>query len=80
MTPPKKKAPPEVGGLPWSSSVVTDSLTSPANWQVVGRPYAMASGKTVHVRVESVKEPGVTDLRTWGAHERVAVKLERADA
>ena len=33
-----------------------------------------AGGKTVHVRVESVKQPGVTNIRTWGAHERVAVR------
>jgi len=41
---------------------------------VIGRPYSTAGGKTVHVRVESVKQPGVTDIRTWGASERVAVK------
>jgi hypothetical protein len=45
-----------------------------AEWQVIGRPYSTAGGKTVHVRVESVKQPGVTDTRTWGAHERVAVR------
>ena len=42
--------------------------------RVIGRPYTTAGGKTVHVRVESVKQPGVTNVRTWGAHERVAVK------
>ncbi len=44
-----------------------------SQWRVIGRPYTTAGGKTVHVRVESVKQPGVTQIRTWGAHERVAV-------
>ena len=38
------------------------------------RPYATAGGKDAHVRVESVKQLGVTAIRTWGAHERVAVR------
>ena len=45
-----------------------------AEWQVIGRPYSTGGGKTVHVRVESVMQPGVTDIRIWGAHERVAVR------
>ncbi len=28
----------------------------------------------MHVRVESVNQPRVTDIRTLGAHERVAVR------
>ena len=45
-------------------------------WQVVGRPYTTAGGKTAHVRVQRVGQPDVTDLRTWGAHERIAVRHE----
>lgn len=45
-----------------------------AEWRVVGRPYSTAGGKTVNVRVESVKNPGVFEVRAWGAHERVAVR------
>jgi len=41
---------------------------------VIGPPYSTAAGKVVHVRVESVKQPGVTEIRNWGAHERLAVK------
>ncbi len=43
-------------------------------WQVIGRPYATAGGKTAHVRVELIEQPGVTDIRTWSAHEKVSVK------
>jgi hypothetical protein len=42
-------------------------------WEVVGRN-TTAGGKTARVRVQRVGEPTVTDLRTWGAHERVTVK------
>jgi hypothetical protein len=44
-----------------------------AKWQVIGRPFTTASGKMAHVRVASVEDPGVTDIRSWGAHERVSV-------
>jgi hypothetical protein len=43
-------------------------------WEVVGRPYTTAGGKNARVRVQRVGEPAVTDLRTWGAHEKVSVK------
>jgi hypothetical protein len=43
-------------------------------WEVVGRPYTTAGGKNARVRVQRVGEPAVTDLRTWGAHERISVK------
>ncbi len=39
-----------------------------AEWRVIGRPYTTTGGKMAHVRVESVKQPGSTDIRTWGAH------------
>jgi hypothetical protein len=42
-------------------------------WEVVSRPYTSAAGKTARVRVQRVGQPDVTDLRTWGAHERIAV-------
>jgi len=42
-------------------------------WEVIGRPYTTAGGKTVHVRVQRVNQPGATEVRAWGAHERVSV-------
>ena len=44
------------------------------DWRVIGRPYTTAAGKNAHIRVESVAQPGVTELRTWGAHERLTVR------
>jgi hypothetical protein len=46
-------------------------------WEVVGRPYTTAGGKNARVRVQRVGEPAVTDLRTWGAHERISGGRER---
>jgi hypothetical protein len=45
-----------------------------AEWRVIGRPQTTAGGKLVNVRVESVKQAGVIETRTWSAHERVAVR------
>jgi len=41
---------------------------------VAGRPYTSSGGKIVSVRVESVKQPGVTNVQVWGAHEKVSVR------
>ena len=45
-----------------------------SEWQVAGRPYTSSGGKIVSVRVESVKQPGVTNVQVWGAHEKVSVR------
>jgi hypothetical protein len=37
-------------------------------------PLAADAGKDAHVRVQRVGQPGVTETRSWGAHERVSVK------
>jgi hypothetical protein len=43
-------------------------------WEVASRPYVTNAGKDAHVRVKKVGQPDVTELRTWGADERVAVR------
>lgn len=43
-------------------------------WRVIGYPYTTGGGKTVHVRVESVQNPGVTQMRAWEAHELLSVR------
>jgi hypothetical protein len=43
-------------------------------YEVIGRPYVTTGGKDVHVRVRRVDNPDVTMIRSWGAHERVAVR------
>jgi len=43
-------------------------------WEVISRPYASAGGKLASAHVRKVGRPEATDLRTWGAHERISVK------
>ena len=43
-------------------------------WEVIGRPYTTAGGKIAHAHVRRVDQPAVTELRTWGALERISVK------
>ena len=47
---------------------------STGEWEVVGRPYTTAGGKNAHVRVQRVNQPGVTEVKLWGAYERVSVR------
>jgi hypothetical protein len=52
-----------------------DRLTdSTGKWQVVGRPYTTAGGKSASVRVQRPDKPGVTETRMWGSYEKVSVK------
>ena len=45
-----------------------------AEWEVAGRPYVTNQGKTAHARVRRVDQPEVTQVRTWGAHQRIEVR------
>ena len=59
---------------------VGDRLTdSTGEWEVIGRPYMSAGGKNAHVRVRWVGEPAVSEVWTWGAHERITVKRATAE-
>jgi len=44
-------------------------------WEVVGHPFTTAGGKSAQVvRLQRVDKPGVTEIRTWGAYEKVSVR------
>jgi hypothetical protein len=45
----------------------------------LGRPFTTAGGKATHARVKKVSQPDVTEIRSWGAHERVSVKRATAE-
>jgi hypothetical protein len=54
---------------------IGDRLTDETGeYEVIGRPYTIAGGKTANVRVRRVDNAEVTMIRTYGAHERVAVR------
>ena len=53
---------------------VGDQLTDETStYQVIGRPFMTAGGKTANVRVKRV-ESDAQMIRVYGAHERVNVK------
>jgi hypothetical protein len=54
---------------------VGDRLTDETGeYEVIGRPYTSAAGKSAHVRVRRVDNAEVTMIRTYTAHERIAVR------
>jgi hypothetical protein len=54
---------------------IGDRLTDETReYEVIGRAYTTKAGKDVHVRVQRVDNAEITMIRTWGAHERVAVR------
>jgi hypothetical protein len=58
---PKKPEPvkaPELRVLPMDLRLGDRLADERAEWPVIGRPSSSAGGKTVHVRVESVRQPG----------------------
>jgi hypothetical protein len=72
--PTARAAPAETRVLPMQLKVGDRLADERGEWQVIGRPYTTAGGKDAHIRLELVAQPGVTEIRSWGAHERVAVK------
>jgi len=54
---------------------IGDRMTDEAGeWEVVGRLYTTAGGKNGHVRVQRVEQPGVTEVKLWGAYEKISVQ------
>jgi hypothetical protein len=51
--------------------------TRPGEYEVIGRPYTTNAGKDVHVGVKRVDNAEVTMIRSWSAHERLAVNVGR---
>jgi hypothetical protein len=65
--------------LPMELRVGDRFVDETGEWEVIGRPYTTACGQTAHVRVQPAVNPDTTQLRTWGAHERISVKRARAE-
>lgn len=59
---------------------VGDRLTDETGeYEVIGRPYTTNAGKDVRVRVQRVDKAEVTMIRSWSAHERIAVRRDEQD-
>jgi hypothetical protein len=60
--------------LPMQLQVGDRIADKTGQWEVAGQPFTTACGKNAHVRLLRVDQPGGTEIRTWGAHERVSVR------
>jgi hypothetical protein len=43
-------------------------------WEVVTRPWTTNAGKLVHASVQKPGDPSTKRDKTWGAHERLAIR------
>jgi hypothetical protein len=64
--------------LPMDLKVGDRLADETGEWEIISRPYTSAAGKLASVHVRKVGQPEVTNLRTWSAHERIAVRRSRA--
>jgi hypothetical protein len=60
--------------IPMELRVADHLVDETGEWEVIGKPFSTGAGRVVHVRVRKVDRPDSTDLRSWGAHERLQVK------
>ena len=60
--------------LPMELQIGDRLVDETGEWEVTVRPYTSPGGKNVHARVRRMDQPATAEDRTWGAHERIAVK------
>jgi hypothetical protein len=75
--PEKKREPTSPGArrvLPMELQVGDRFVDETGEWEVTVRPYTSPGGKNVHARVRRLDQPATAEERTWGAHERIAVR------
>jgi len=79
---PEKKREPQVAAdtkiLPMELQIGDRLVDETGEWEVTVRPYTSPytspGGKNVDARIRKVDQPAAADERTWGAHERIAVR------
>jgi hypothetical protein len=69
-----QSTPPTLRLLPMQLQLDDRMVDERGEWRVAGRPYTTAAGKTARVRVELVGQPHIHQIRSWAAHQHVAVK------
>src|SRR5512138_1589961 len=72
--PPPEKNSPERRVLPMDLQVGDRIEDETGEYEIIGRPYTTNMGKDAHVRVKRVDNAEVTMIRTYAAHERIAVR------
>jgi hypothetical protein len=71
---PPPEAPGTIRVLPMHLQIGDRMTDSTGEWEVVGRPYTTAGGKSTSVRIQRPEKPGVTETRMWGSYEKVNVR------
>jgi len=75
---PEKKrepaAPAETRVLPMELQIGARLTDETGEWAIIGRPYTTNAGRDAHARIQKVGQPDVTEIRTWGAYERITVR------
>lgn len=69
-----EKNSPERRVLPMELQVGDRLTDETGEYEVIGRPYTTRGGKDAHVRVKRVDNAEITMIRTYAAHERIAVR------
>jgi hypothetical protein len=64
---------PEIRVLPMRLQLGDRLTDETGEYEVIGRPYTTAGGKTANVRVKRV-ESDAQMIRVYGAHERISVR------
>src|SRR2546428_5790748 len=65
--------------LPMQLKVGDRLVDETGEWEGTVPPYTSPGGKNVHARVRRMDQPAPPEDRTWGAHERIAVKRATAE-
>jgi hypothetical protein len=73
-------APAERRILPMQLQIGDWLVDETGEYEVIGQPYTTAGDKTAGGRVQRFGQPGVTELRPWGAHERISMKRTASTA
>jgi len=72
---PEPAKPTDVRVLPMELRIADRFTDATGEWEVISRPYASAGGKLASAHVRKIGRPeSSTDLRTWNAHARIAVR------
>jgi len=72
--PPPEKNQPERRVLPMELKPGDRLTDETGEYEVIGHPYTTNMGKNAHVGVKRVDNAEITMIRTYAAHERIAVK------
>jgi hypothetical protein len=72
---PEKKAKPTTRGtLPMQLQPGDRFSDEEGEWEVIARPWTTRGGKLVHAAVQQPGDPSTKREKSWGAHERLAIR------